>query len=48
MQFDWVTWSIFALGMIILIVWIYVPIKEFSQLFRDRRNRQAQAGRKQE
>jgi len=39
MYFDWVTWSIWALGVVILIVWIYVPIKEFSQLLRDRKER---------
>jgi hypothetical protein len=39
MAFDWVTWSIWALGMIILIVWIYVPTKEFMQLLRDRKKR---------
>ncbi len=37
MTFDWVTWSIWTLGLIILIVWTYVPIKEFSQLIKDRK-----------
>ncbi len=39
MYFDWVTWSIWAIGLVILIVWIYVPAKEFSQLLKDRRQR---------
>ena len=39
MYFDWVTWSIWGLGLVILVVWIYVPIKEFSQLLRDRKER---------
>lgn len=37
MTFDWITWSIWTLGLVILIVWIYVPIKEFSQLLKDRK-----------
>ncbi|HUU26171.1 MAG TPA: hypothetical protein VM123_00025 [archaeon] len=37
MPFDWVTWSIWTLGVIILIVWIYVPVKEFMQLLRERK-----------
>jgi len=37
MVFDWVTWSIWTIGLVILIVWIYVPAKEFSQLLRDRK-----------
>jgi hypothetical protein len=36
MNFDWITWSIWSLGVVILIVWIYVPIKEFKQLLKDR------------
>lgn len=38
MVFDWVTWSIWAIGLVILIVWIYVPAREFSQLLRDRKH----------
>ena len=41
MYFDWVTWGIWSIGLIILIVWIYVPAREFSQLIRDRRKRNA-------
>jgi len=37
MHFDWVTWSIWTLGLIILVVWIYVPAKEFMQLLRERK-----------
>jgi hypothetical protein len=39
MNIDWITWSIWFLGLIILIVWIYVPIKEFRQLLHERRAR---------
>ncbi len=37
MYFDWVTWSIWSIGLVILIVWIYVPAREFAQLIKDRR-----------
>ncbi len=37
MTFDWITWSIWTIGLIILIVWIYVPAKEFTQLLKDRK-----------
>ena len=36
MYFDWISWSIWLLGLFILIVWVYVPIKEFKQLIKDR------------
>ena len=39
MYFDWVTWSIWSIGLVILLVWIYVPAKEFSQLLKDRRQK---------
>ena len=28
MYFDWVTWSIWLIGFFILVVWIWIPIKE--------------------
>ena len=42
MAFDWVTWSIWTLGLIILVVWIYVPAKEFMQLLKDRKKSAAE------
>lgn len=36
MYIDWITWSIWSLGFIILIMWIIVPIKEFLKLKNDR------------
>ena len=36
MYFDWITWSIWSLGCIILIMWIIVPLKEFLKLKKDR------------
>lgn len=32
MYFDWITWSIWLLGFIIMIVWIMVPVREFKKL----------------
>ncbi|MBN2289329.1 MAG: hypothetical protein JXQ83_08350 [Candidatus Glassbacteria bacterium] len=37
MNFDWITWGIWSLGLLILVVWVYVPIKEFRQLLHERR-----------
>lgn len=31
---DWVTWSIWAVGFAILIIWIWVPIKEFKKIYK--------------
>jgi len=44
MHFDWVTWSIWLLGFIILIMWVIIPIREFKQLMNSRKkseNKQA-------
>ncbi|HPG39648.1 MAG TPA: hypothetical protein PLP19_12860 [bacterium] len=35
-MFDWVTWSIWLLGFIILVVWIVVPFREYKQLVKER------------
>ena len=43
MYIDWITWSIWFLGLIILMVWIYVPIKEFKTLLEKHRKKQHQA-----
>ncbi len=32
MYVDWITWSIWLIGFIILVVWIYMPLKEFKRL----------------
>lgn len=32
-MFDWITWSVEAVGIIILCVWIVVPIGEFRTIF---------------
>jgi len=36
MYFDWITWGIWSMGFIILVMWIIVPIKEFLKLKRER------------
>ncbi len=42
-MFDWMTWSIEAVGIAILLIWIVVPIGEFRQIFR-RLREQNEAG----
>ena len=37
MYFDWITWGIWSVGFIILVVWILVPIKEFKRLLKKRK-----------
>ncbi len=34
---DIITWSIWLLGFIILIIWIYIPIKEFKKMIEERK-----------
>jgi len=36
MQFDWITWTIWLVGFLILVVWIVVPFREFKRLYRNR------------
>ncbi len=43
MEFDWITWSIWLLGFIILVVWTWVPIREFRRLAARRREADASA-----
>ncbi len=38
MYFDWRTWGIWLIGFTILVVWIYVPIKEFKKLLKKRKD----------
>jgi len=37
MYFDWITWSIWLLGFIILIIWILIPAREFKKLVQKKR-----------
>ena len=36
-MFDWMTWGIFVIGFVILVIWIVVPVREFRQMLRHRR-----------
>jgi bifunctional UDP-N-acetylglucosamine pyrophosphorylase/glucosamine-1-phosphate N-acetyltransferase len=38
MYFDWLTWSIWLIGFAILIIWIYLPLKEFRKLYKTRKS----------
>jgi len=37
MAFDWVTWGIWSVGFVILVVWIWVPLREFRRLRASRK-----------
>lgn len=37
MYVDWITWGIWLLGLVILIVWIWIPLKEFKKLLAARK-----------
>jgi len=34
-MFDWVTWSIWASGLLILVIWVIMPLKEFMLMVRE-------------
>ncbi len=36
---DWMTWGIWAVGFLILVVWIIVPIREFKDMLKRLRGR---------
>jgi len=37
MYFDWITWSIWLVGFIIMVIWILIPVKEFKKLILQKR-----------
>lgn len=37
MYIDWITWSIWLLGFIILLIWIIVPLREFRRMLAARK-----------
>ena len=37
MYFDWVTWSIWLVGFIIMVIWILIPVREFKKLVQKTR-----------
>jgi hypothetical protein len=38
---DWITWSIWLVGFVILVVWVVVPIREFKRLVVERKKRES-------
>jgi hypothetical protein len=38
-QLDWMTWTVEAIGFLMLCMWIVVPIREFRSIFRRIRQR---------
>lgn len=36
MHFDFITWGVWFLGFIILVVWTYLSIKEFMKILKRR------------
>ncbi len=36
MYFDWITWGIWFMGFVILVMWIIIPLKEYLKLKQDR------------
>lgn len=50
-MFDWVTWSIWLVGFVILVIWIIFPLKEFAGILKSQRAERRQgiaAGREGE
>ncbi len=43
MYFDWVTWSIWLIGFFILVVWIWIPIKEIRTIVMKKKQEMASA-----
>lgn len=42
MHFDWITWSLEFLGILILVAWIYLPAKEIKRIVVKMRAKRAQ------
>jgi hypothetical protein len=41
MYIDWMTWSIWTLGLALLLYWCFQTIREFRQLFARRKARRS-------
>lgn len=39
-MFDWMTWGIWAMGVVILGIWIVIPLREFKQMLKARHERE--------
>lgn len=44
-MFDWMTWSVETVALVILLIWIVVPISEFRRIFRRLREHDEAASR---
>ena len=42
-MFDWMTWGVWLIGAVILVIWIIVPIKEFADIRRRMADKQERA-----
>ncbi len=40
MYIDWVTWSIWLIGFVIMLIWIFIPVREFKKLVQQKRSEQ--------
>jgi hypothetical protein len=38
--FDWITWSIWLIGFLILVVWVWIPIKEIKMIVKKKHKQQ--------
>ena len=34
MYFDWKTWGIWLVGFIIMLIWVWIPVREFKRLVK--------------
>ena len=41
-MFDWMTWGVWLIGVVILVIWIIVPLREFAQMRRRMRHGRAE------
>ena len=39
MQIDWITWSVFGIGLALLVYWCVQTVREFKELFKQRSTR---------
>ncbi len=43
MHFDPITWGIWLLGFVIWVIWIIVPVREFTAIVRERKEKERKA-----
>ena len=48
MNFDWISWGIWGLGVLVFIIWIIQPTKEFRGIFRVKRKMHSNKGNRRE